>query len=91
MRFLLTFLAAVRIVAALPTSQVPLLHHANDNRAVSAELFADLEQLARIVDISYCVGLTGMGISQPFQCLSRCSDFPSFELITVGRKQCRDQ
>ncbi|KAK3718847.1 hypothetical protein LTR37_004763 [Vermiconidia calcicola] len=63
--------------------QSPLLRHGNSNRTVSAILFAELEELARIVDISYCVGLTGLGIIKPFQCLSRCSDFPSFELVTT--------
>lgn len=55
------------------------LHGAN--RKISRELFHSLEELARIVDISYCVGSTG--IYQPFQCLSRCKEFESFELVTV--------
>ncbi|KAI1000996.1 hypothetical protein K3495_g7205 [Podosphaera aphanis] len=49
------------------------------NRNTSQSLFQELEQLSRIVDISYCVGNTG--ISRPFNCASRCSDFPTFELI----------
>ena len=44
--------------------QVPLLQHANTNRTVSADLFTELEELARVVDITYCVGLTGLGISE---------------------------
>ncbi|KAK8216730.1 hypothetical protein M8818_001693 [Zalaria obscura] len=85
MRFLSisTFLSLVSIAATLPTSQLPLLRHAANNRTVSAALFSELEELARIVDISYCVGLTGIGISKPFRCLSRCSDFPDFELVTT--------
>ena len=63
--------------------QVPLLHHALTHHPVSPALFTDLEELARIVDITYCVGLTGLGISKPFSCLSRCKDFPEFELITT--------
>nr|POE51643.1 lipase a [Quercus suber] len=59
--------------------QAPLLHA--DGRGVSRALFQDLEQSARIVDISYCVGFASSGISKPFQCLSRCSDFPAFELV----------
>ena len=51
---------------------------------ISVELFDDLEELSRIVDISYCVGITGPGIQKPFLCASRCQDFPSFELVTVG-------
>ncbi|KAI5245199.1 extracellular lipase [Aureobasidium subglaciale] len=83
MRFLLlSALSALSIVtSALPAQQAPLLRHAADNRTVSPELFADLEELARVVDISYCVGLTGIGISKPFKCLSRCSEFPDFELV----------
>ncbi|KAH8726276.1 lipase precursor [Phaeosphaeriaceae sp. PMI808] len=52
---------------------------------VSQALFWELEQLARIVDISYCVGTAGLGIQKPFQCASRCADrdFESFELVTA--------
>ena len=53
---------------------------------ISAELFADLEELSRLVDISYCVGLTGTGIQKPFQCVSRCHEFHGFELVTVGTR-----
>jgi hypothetical protein len=53
------------------------------NTNISAELFNDLEELSRIVDISYCVGVTGMGIQKPFLCASRCQDFDSFELVTT--------
>ncbi|EXJ79137.1 hypothetical protein A1O3_08638 [Capronia epimyces CBS 606.96] len=51
-----------------------------DNRQISLQTFESLEELARIVDISYCVGTTG--IQKPFKCLSRCSDFEGFELVT---------
>lgn len=50
---------------------------------ISSELFAELEELARVVDITYCVGSVGAGIEPPFTCPSRCGDFPSFELVTV--------
>ena len=81
MRFVPFILPLVRFVAASPASQVPLLRHAGTDRSVSEALYSDLEELARIVDISYCVGLAGTGIAKPFKCLSRCSDFPDFELI----------
>lgn len=55
-----------------------------NNRAVSARLFADLEESARLADIAYCVGTTG--IHNPFECLSHCEGFNGFELITVRRK-----
>ena len=50
---------------------------------ISPALFSELEEFARIVDISYCVGITSWGIVKPFSCLSRCSDFPDFELVTT--------
>jgi hypothetical protein len=54
---------------------------------ISQELFWELEELARIVDISYCVGTAGLGIQKPFKCASHCGDrdFDTFELVTVGR------
>lgn len=51
-------------------------------REVSRELFDSLEELARIVDISYCVGNTG--VRKPFECLSRCDEFEGFDLIAVS-------
>ncbi|KAF2474618.1 lipase precursor [Lindgomyces ingoldianus] len=64
--------------------QEPLvqLYHRNDT-SISVELFAKLEELARIVDISYCVGTAGLGIQKPFQCVSRCGEFQNFELVTT--------
>ncbi|EME39373.1 hypothetical protein DOTSEDRAFT_75169 [Dothistroma septosporum NZE10] len=72
--------------SATPTQHInhqrPILQHGT-GRNVSVALFSELEELARIVDISYCVGLTSLGISKPFNCLSRCTDFPQFELVTT--------
>lgn len=68
---------------AYSLQQTPLLQHAYNNRTISSTLFNELEELARIVDITYCVGLTSLGISKPFSCLSHCSDFPQFELVTA--------
>jgi hypothetical protein len=48
---------------------------------VSASFFAELERLSRLVDISYCIGNTG--ISKPFSCMSRCSDFPTLKLVNA--------
>jgi hypothetical protein len=75
--------AALAAAAVSVDHQVPLLQHARTNRTVSVELFSELEELARIVDITYCVGLTSLGINKPFSCLSRCKDFPKFELVTT--------
>lgn len=59
-------------------------HSATDsspNSSISTHLFADLERLARLVDISYCIGNTG--VRKPFQCLSRCKEFPELSLATT--------
>lgn len=45
---------------------------------VSPSFFGEIERLARLVDISYCVGTSG--IYQPFSCASRCKDFPNLRL-----------
>lgn len=54
----------------------------DNSKNVSLKLFMELEELARLVDISYCVGNTG--VWKPFRCASRCDDFPGFELVDVG-------
>lgn len=71
----------------LPNPQVPMTYDSllKKNHEISADLFADLEELSRIVDIAYCVGWTGTGIQKPFLCASRCQEFKSFQLVTVGR------
>lgn len=51
----------------------------SQDRKVSYALFDELEELSRIVDIAYCVGTSG--IYKPFSCISRCHDFPGFELV----------
>lgn len=69
-------------INAFPTSQHPIIRHADSDTTITPQLFAELEELARVVDVSYCVGLTG--IQRPFKCLSRCDEFPNFELVTVS-------
>ncbi|KAI9670414.1 MAG: hypothetical protein M1817_004457 [Caeruleum heppii] len=71
----------IPFIDALPSSQTPLLYDHVINRNITVELFAELEELSRIVDISYCVGTTG--IQKPFLCASRCQDFAGFELVTT--------
>jgi hypothetical protein len=44
-------------------------------------LFSSLERMSRLADIAYCVGTTGL--SHPFTCASRCSEFPTLSLITT--------
>ncbi|RVX68861.1 hypothetical protein B0A52_07516 [Exophiala mesophila] len=67
--------ASLGVAAALPASIQ------DTDNTISRQTFEELEELARIVDISYCVGTSG--IQRPFKCLSRCSDFEGFELVTT--------
>ena len=82
----LIFLCAT-VATGFPTSsQHPLFYSSNEapvsgNHNVSVKLFTELEELARLVDIAYCVGMTG--IQAPFECASRCDEFPGYELIDV--------
>lgn len=79
-------LHAITVVPS-PTNQVALQPDASavsNNHSVPAHLFDSLEELARLVDISYCVTAGGIGITSPFRCLSRCAEFDGFELVTVG-------
>ncbi|KAL4808564.1 Alpha/Beta hydrolase protein [Aspergillus unguis] len=48
-------------------------------RQISPDLFNSLNELAHIVDISYCIGTTG--VQKPFQCLSHCRELEGFELL----------
>src|ERR1700761_6387293 len=73
----LFLLSWTTLILALPAQPSLALHSAE----ISQSLFESLEELARIVDISYCVGTSG--IRKPFKCLSRCSDFDGFNLITT--------
>jgi hypothetical protein len=81
---LLTFLVFVS-GSALRTAQAPLLKHSGNDTSISTTLFAELEELSRIVDIAYCVGTAGLGIQKPFQCASRCGEFENFELVAVSQ------
>jgi len=65
----------IAVASALPAQLLA------NNKEISQETFESLEELARIVDISYCVGTSG--IHKPFKCLSRCGDFEGFELVTT--------
>lgn len=73
----LLILFTVLIACARPA---PILFY-DDGSPISSTVFETLEELSRIVDIAYCVGSTG--IQKPFRCLSRCSEFEGFELVTT--------
>ncbi|KAH6604661.1 triacylglycerol lipase [Trichoderma cornu-damae] len=49
--------------------------------SIPVSLFASLERLARLVDVSYCLGTSG--IRKPFECISRCNEFPNLTLATT--------
>ncbi|RFU72394.1 triacylglycerol lipase [Trichoderma arundinaceum] len=49
--------------------------------SIPVSLFASLERLARLVDVSYCLGTSG--IRKPFECISRCNEFPDLTLATT--------
>lgn len=70
------------------SEQIPLAPDAafggGHDPPISTSLFAELEELSRLVDITYCVGIAGSGIQEPFDCPSRCSDFKDIELVTVS-------
>ncbi|KAI1466749.1 alpha/beta-hydrolase [Daldinia caldariorum] len=79
----LLYLAAT-IAAGTPVGDQNPLRGQNDATTpghISTGLFASLERLSRLVDITYCVGTTG--ITQPFSCASRCKEFPTLELVTT--------
>ncbi|OLN82034.1 Mono- and diacylglycerol lipase [Colletotrichum chlorophyti] len=82
----LAWLAGCALSTPARNPQQPLLPSSDSRNetapsppAISAELFRSLERTSRIVDITYCVGTSG--ISQPFSCVSRCREFPSFSLV----------
>lgn len=75
---LLGFLAFAYRLLALASTR-------DDPPPVPRELFDSLEELSRLVDISYCVGTTG--VREPFQCLSHCAEFSNLELVTVRALQ----
>ena len=74
---------ALQLSDAAFLPQLPLTGSPSLPRSVTQELFNELDELARVVDISYCVGTLGTGIQKPFKCAGRCSDFPDFELVST--------
>ncbi|KAI1447884.1 alpha/beta-hydrolase [Annulohypoxylon stygium] len=75
--------AASAFKPPLKGSQYPIQQHADASTPdhIPPSLFASLERLSRLVDITYCVGTTG--IIPPFSCVSRCDEFPTLELVTT--------
>lgn len=73
-----TALLSIALFAATTTPSSPAESIAHP---ISPDLFSSLERLARLVDIAYCVGTSG--VSSPFACASRCKDFPDVELAST--------
>ncbi|CAK7243092.1 MAG: hypothetical protein STHCBS139747_004600 [Sporothrix thermara] len=75
--------APVLASAPLPESKSKSEPEPEPDKTISVPLFLSLERYARLVDIAYCVGITGSGISRPFSCVSRCADFPEVRLLST--------
>ncbi|KAL6872586.1 Alpha/Beta hydrolase protein [Trichoderma longibrachiatum] len=76
--------AAFFVEAAYIGHQTPLGIKDDEPPAVSGisvSLFSTLERLARLVDVSYCLG--NSGIRKPFECISRCDEFPNMMLVNT--------
>ncbi|KAL7936902.1 triacylglycerol lipase [Trichoderma chlorosporum] len=74
--------AAVFVKAVYIKQQEPLgVKEPAAGSSIPVSLFASLERLARLVDVSYCLGTTG--IHKPFQCISRCDEFPGMTLAST--------
>lgn len=76
---LLAGLGALNAAQGHTATQVPISDNVASAVKPETRLFAALERLARLVDVSYCIGTTG--VSKPFDCASRCSEFPEVTLV----------
>jgi hypothetical protein len=75
---------ALSVLATSPSREAQTVLEGKDYAAkqdISVSLFSSLERMSRVVDISYCVGTTG--VTHPFACASRCKEFPTLTLITT--------
>ncbi|RPA94010.1 alpha/beta-hydrolase [Choiromyces venosus 120613-1] len=78
--FLLSAAASPLLFPVREQIQLSNRRNSSTTTPISQKLFDEFEELSRIVDIAYCVGSLNTGVEQPFQCLSYCKDFPTFEL-----------
>ncbi|SPN96904.1 related to triacylglycerol lipase [Cephalotrichum gorgonifer] len=90
MRIVALLLPLYRLLGPALAEPIPIVHDGQERllrgdsaggEGVSIGLFSSLERMSRLVDISYCVGMSG--VSRPFNCISRCKDFPSLTLVTT--------
>lgn len=78
----LLLLPAAAVVAAAPGGGGGgKSENESDRTVVSQKLFGELEEAARLADVAYCVGVSG--IWRPFGCLSWCGEFEGVELVDV--------
>ena len=86
------FLSPLLLLAQALAEPIPAIHNAQErlsagksngtgDKGVSIALFSSLERMSRLVDVTYCVGTSG--VSKPFNCISRCKEFPSLTLVTT--------
>ncbi|KAL7799097.1 triacylglycerol lipase [Trichoderma ceciliae] len=83
-RLLLVLQLAIAFLtkAAYISQQEPLgTRESTSTSSIPVPLFASLERLARLVDVSYCLGTSG--IRKPFECISRCNEFPDLTLAAT--------
>ncbi|KAI2848948.1 hypothetical protein CBS147343_7617 [Aspergillus niger] len=78
---ILTYFSLLLPVRGFVRSETDRIPSGQDLRPIPEEIYNSLDELARVVDVAYCVGSTGL--QKPFQCLSHCSDLKGFELITT--------
>ena len=75
----LAVLAVQSTAANFPDTQQKPLKLSDNEGGISENLFFDLDRLSHLVDITYCIGTSG--IQKPFQCVSRCKEFPELQLV----------
>jgi len=77
---ILTLTAPVALGRSIVQQPLPApIPAASTNASITSDLLDSLHELARLVDIAYCVSTTG--VQKPFECLSWCTEFSDFELL----------
>lgn len=77
----LHFVLLATLAHVVPLGAIGVFEDRRAERRISSDLYDALNELAHILDVSYCIGNTG--IQRPFQCLSHCRELKGFELVTV--------
>ncbi|KAL3470665.1 Alpha/Beta hydrolase protein [Aspergillus californicus] len=77
----LFFILLSTLAHVVPLGAIGVSEDRRAERRISSDLYDSLNELAHILDVSYCIGNTG--IQRPFQCLSHCRELKDFELVTT--------